>query len=129
MSQENVEIVAECFHAWDRADLDGVVASYAPDVEVDATRVMEGVYRGRNAVRAYYRTIFETLVFANEELKLLAAEDKVVAITRLRGVGATSGAEVETPFAYLFTLRDRRVQRVCFYAQPDEALAAAGLSE
>ena len=129
MSQENVEIVAECFRAWDRGDPDGVVANYASDVEVDASRVMEGVYRGRDAVRSYYVTIFESLGFANDDLKLLPTEDKVVALTRLRGVGAASGAEVETPFAYIFVLRDGCVQHVCFYSDPDEALKAAGLRE
>ncbi len=129
MSQENVKIVSECFSAWDRGDPDGVVANYASDVEVDASRVMEGVYRGRDAVRSYYGTIFESLGFANDDLKLLPADDKVVAITRLRGVGTASGAEVETPFAYIFTLRDRCVQQVCFYPDPNEALEAAGLSE
>ena len=79
-------MVADCFRAWDRADLDGVVARYAADVEVDASSLMEGVYRGREAVRAYFRTIFESLSFANDDLKLVAAGDKVVAITRIRGV-------------------------------------------
>jgi ketosteroid isomerase-like protein len=129
MSQENVELVADCFRAWDRADPDAVVANYAMDVEVDATRVAEGIYRGRDAVRAYYRTIFETLGFANEELELHRAGNKVVAITRLRGVGAASGAEVETPFAYVFTLRNGCVQRVSFHLDPDEAFEAARLSE
>ncbi|HEX2127957.1 MAG TPA: nuclear transport factor 2 family protein [Solirubrobacterales bacterium] len=128
MSEDNVEIVAECFRAWDRGDPVAVVANYATDVEVDASRVMEGVYRGRDAVLSYYRTIFETLGFANDDLRLVAAEDKVVAITRLHGVGAASGAEVETPFAYVFTLREGRVQRVCFYSDPSEALQSAGLS-
>ena len=129
MSEENVRIVGDCFRAWDRADPDGVVANYATDVEVDASRVMEGVYRGRDAVRSYYRTIFESLGFANDELELTAAGDEALAVTRLRGVGTASGAEVETPFAYIFTLRNGCVQRVCFYPDPDEAVEAAGLSE
>jgi uncharacterized protein len=129
MTEENVEIVAECFRAWDRGDPDDVVANYASDVEVDASRVADGVYRGREAVRSYYRTVFESLGFVNDELKLLPAGDKVVAITRLHGVGAASGAEVQTPFAYVFTLRDGCVQHVCFYPDPTDALDAVGLSE
>jgi ketosteroid isomerase-like protein len=129
MSQENVDVVADCFRAWDRADLDGVVANYAVDVEFDASRVMEGVYRGRDAVRAYLRTIFESFSFSNDDLKLVAAGDEVVAITQIRGVGAASRAEVEAPFGYVFTVRDGCVQRVRLYSNPDEALEAAGVSE
>ena len=129
MYEENLEIVAECFRAWDRGDPEGVVANYAIDVEIDASRVMEGVFRGRDAVLSYYRTIFETLGFANDDLKLLPTDDKVVAVTRLRGTGATSGAQVETPFAYIFTLRDGSVQRVGFFPEPDDALEAAGLEK
>lgn len=129
MSEKNLEIVAECFRAWDRGDPDGVVEHYAVDVEIDASRVAEGVFRGRDAVLSYYRTIFETLGFANEELELRPAGDRVVAVTRLRGTGAASGAEVETPFAYIFVLHSGLVQRVEFYPDPGEALKAAGISE
>ena len=86
MSKENLEIVAECFRAWDRRD---------PD----------------------------------EDLELSAAGDMVVAVTRLRGTGTASGAEVETPFAYIFTLRDGLLRRVGFDPDPQEALDAAGVTE
>jgi ketosteroid isomerase-like protein len=129
MSQENVGIVAACFRAWDRADPDGVVANYTHDVEVDASRLMEGVYRGREEVRSFYGAIFESLGFENNELELHPAGDKVVAITRLRGVGTASGVEVERPFAYVFTLTDGSVRHVALYPDPAEALEAAGLEE
>lgn len=129
MSKENLTIVAECFRAWDRGDPDGVVTNYASDVEIDASRIMEGIFCGRDAALSYYRSIFEALDFANDDLRLLATKDMVVAITRLRGTGAVSRAEVETPFAYIFTLRDGCVQRVGFYPDPEEALETAGLSE
>jgi ketosteroid isomerase-like protein len=39
-----LDVVRGCFAAWNADDLDGVVALYAPDVRVDATRIGEGVY-------------------------------------------------------------------------------------
>jgi ketosteroid isomerase-like protein len=52
MTRAEVDIVRECFAAWDRGDLDGVLANYAADVAVDATRLMDGTYRGQAEVPA-----------------------------------------------------------------------------
>jgi hypothetical protein len=50
MSQANVEVVERTWDAWNRADLDGVLSFYAPEVEVDFTRV-EG-WRESNFLRS-----------------------------------------------------------------------------
>jgi ketosteroid isomerase-like protein len=54
MSQENVEIVRESWDAWLRGDLDGVLATYAPDVIWDLTHDREwpdAVYLGPAGAR------------------------------------------------------------------------------
>lgn len=71
----NIAVVRQCFLAWDRKDPEGVLANYAKNVEVDASRVAEGVVQGRTAVLSYYREIFESLSFANEGLELHSVED------------------------------------------------------
>jgi ketosteroid isomerase-like protein len=125
--RENIDVVADCFRAWDRGDPDGVVANYAADVELDASALLEGVYRGRDAVREYFRTIFESFTFANEDLDLIPAGAQVVAITTIRGMGTASEAAVEARFGYVFTVADGCVRRVRLYSDPNEALAAAGV--
>ena len=125
--QENIDVVAECFRAWNRGDPDGVVAGYAADVEFDASALMEGVYRGRDAVRDYFRTIVESFTFSNEDLELIPAGARVVAITTIRGMGAASEAAVEARFGYLFTVADGRVRHVRLFSDPNEALEAAGV--
>ena len=55
------------------------------------------------------------------------AGDKVVAILHQAGRSKTTGVRVEMDFAQLFTMEGGRPMRMEMYADPDEALAAAGL--
>ena len=129
MSEENVEVVRRCFEAWDRGDVDAVVREYAADVEVDLSRVIDGTFQGREAVREYFSSVFENLRFTNDDLELIDAGGQVVALARARGMGTATGVEAETAFAYVFTVRDGQVQRMMFFLDRAEALEAAGLSE
>jgi ketosteroid isomerase-like protein len=129
MSQENVAIVRRCFEAWDRGEIDGVVAEYSADVEVDVTSVMDGRFQGRDAVRDYFNSTLASLRFAHDELELIDAGDEVVALTRGRGVGASSGAGWESPLGYVFTLEDGLIRKMRFYLDHQQALEAVGLSK
>lgn len=117
--RETLEIVRRCFAAWDRGDLEGVLAQYADDVVVDASRIAEGVYRGKRAVRAFYAGIFESTAFTNEGTEYLASGERILVVTRIAGAGLRSGAPMDAPFAYLFSVDDGAVREVVFY--PDEA--------
>jgi ketosteroid isomerase-like protein len=128
MSQENIEVVRRCFEAWDRGDVDAVVREYSADVEVDMSRVIDGTFHGREAVRDYYVSVFDNLRFTNDDLELIDAGDDVVALTRARGTGTGTGAEGEVSFAYVFTVRDGLVRRIRMFVDHREALEAAGLS-
>jgi ketosteroid isomerase-like protein len=54
--------------------------------------------------------------------------DKVVAILHQAGCSKSTGIRVEMDFAQLFTLEGGRQVRMQMYADPQEALAAAGLT-
>jgi ketosteroid isomerase-like protein len=118
-----LDVVRGCFAAWNAGDLDGVVALYAPDVRVDATRIGEGVYEGRDSVRAYYGEIVESMPFSNEGIEFVTADEQVAVKIQMRGVGGASGATVDTPFGFLFTVRDGAVTEVVFHRDPQEANA------
>ena len=52
MSKENVEIVRRGYEAYNRGDLDGMVADHAPTFEYVASRAIpgsRGLYRGPEA--------------------------------------------------------------------------------
>ena len=55
--------------------------------------------------------------------------DRLVAIGRTRTRGKASGAETETPWAFLAELRQGKGFRIQTYLDPDEALAAAELDD
>jgi ketosteroid isomerase-like protein len=57
------------------------------------------------------------------------AGDRVVTIVRQHASAKHGGPEVEMRFAQLWTFRDGLVARMEMYADRDEALEAAGLSE
>ena len=67
--------------------------------------------------------------FAHDELKLIDAGDDVVALTRGRGVGASSGAGWESELGYVFTLEDGLIRKMRFYLGHQQALEAVGLSK
>jgi ketosteroid isomerase-like protein len=52
--------------------------------------------------------------------------DEVVAIVQQSGRAKASGAHVDMLFASVWTIRDGKLARQRMYADPDEALAAAG---
>jgi hypothetical protein len=55
--------------------------------------------------------------------------ERIVSNGRLHARGRASGAEVESPIAWLVEFRQLRVIRITDYLDPKEALEAAGLSE
>jgi ketosteroid isomerase-like protein len=63
-----------------------------------------------------------------EVRSLHAAGDKVVAILHQAGRSKSTGIRVEMDFAQVFTVEDGRQRRMDMYSDPDEALAAAGVS-
>jgi ketosteroid isomerase-like protein len=61
--------------------------------------------------------------------ELHEAGDRVVAVARQRGTSKATGLPVDMHFAQVWTLRDGRQIRMEMYADPDEALRAAGLGQ
>jgi SnoaL-like domain len=61
MSEENVENVRRSIDAWNRDDLDGWLAGFAPEAELHTTGRFpdERVYRGRAGLERYWAEIHE----------------------------------------------------------------------
>jgi ketosteroid isomerase-like protein len=138
MSEENVEVVRRIVDAHQRGDFATVYAAYDPAIEWrtgDARAAQwsdfEPVYHGHEGVRTFWRTWFaawETVDFEYEEF--IDAGDQVLSILSQRMRGRTSGVELEWhSYGQVWTIRDGKVIRVQFFANRDEALEAAGLSE
>ena len=63
MSEGNVEIVRQILDAWNRRDIEGLIALVDPEVEYvnSPTAVEPGTRRGLDEVAAVARTQWETL--------------------------------------------------------------------
>jgi len=134
MSQENVEIVRRSTDAYNRRDIDGILANWAPDAVLDWSNsrgLDAGVYRGQGEIRAF----IERFLAAWDEVRieivdgpaevedgLLIAEN----VTHLRG---RDGIELQARSAWLVTIRDGEQTSLTLYQTKQEAREAAGLQE
>ena len=61
--------------------------------------------------------------------QIIDAGDRVVTVESWRARGKASGAEAEARQASVWTISDGKITRIVGYADPAEALEAAGLRE
>jgi uncharacterized protein len=133
MSEENVEIVRKAAGAVNRRDTEAMLPYADPEVEVQSAIIggAEGnTYRGHDGVRRWIAEsddTFEELQIEVEEWRDLGED--VLVIGRLWARGRESGVEIDSPIAWLMTLRGGKVVRARGYLHVQEALQAAGLSE
>jgi ketosteroid isomerase-like protein len=133
MSQENVELAYRAVDAFNRRDLDAVLALADPDIEY-FPRILEleggGPFRGHDGVRRWWErwlAIFSDISTEIEEVQDLG--NVTVARTRLRGHGIASGATLEQTAWQVAEWRQRKCVRYRIFANEAEALKAAGLRE
>ncbi len=133
MSQENVEIVRRRYE-YLAATGDYLSETHAPDFVWDMSKFRgwpeQQTYDGVEGARVFLRDWLEAWDDWEVEVEALHdAGDKVVAIVRQRGRSKTTGLHVEMSFGQVFSIRDGKLARMEMYADPVEALEAAGLSE
>jgi ketosteroid isomerase-like protein len=123
MSQENVDVVRAIYAAWtEDASAGDLIAS---DMEyVNPPYAVEtGSPRERRTL-AKIRDIYPD--FRVEPEQFIDAGDEVVVIGTATGTSA-SGIEAQWRQGYVWTIRDGRAVRFCWFNDPAEALEAAGL--
>jgi ketosteroid isomerase-like protein len=132
MSQENVELVRESyerFQATGEFDPELVAPEFVWDMSTFRGWPGQQEYRGVEGARQFLDEWLEA--WDDWELSLEDLHDaggQIVAIVRQQGRSKAAGLPVDMTFAQMFTLRDGKQVRMQMYAQPSEALQAAGLS-
>jgi len=135
MSKENVESFKRGTELLNRRDIESFLEMLDPEVEwyPGLVALLEGettVYRGREEVRALFQDIFEAFAdFRFEFSEIRDLGDRILAVGEMRGRGTESGAEIESPWAFLIQLRNGKATDVRVYLDTKEALETAGLSE
>jgi ketosteroid isomerase-like protein len=132
VSQENVEIVRRSIDAFNGRDLDLASEEWDAEAMVDWSRsagVDAGVYRGREAVRAFFGNwleMFDQFDFKVDEFIERGEHVAMPNVTRLRG---RDGVEVEAHSVVVATVREGRIVAWRLFGNRAEALKAVGLTE
>jgi ketosteroid isomerase-like protein len=133
MSQENVEIFRR---GWEHFRTTGDLLSEIvhPDFVWDMSTFQgwpeQQTYQGIDGARAFLADWVEAWDDWELEIEeLLDVDDKVVAIMHQHGRAKATGLPVDMTLAQVWTIRDGKEVRMEMYANPGEALEAAGLSE
>ena len=143
MSQENVELwrtsIEELRAGTSESDREATLTKMAElqdsEIEWDASEAsatpdIGGVYRGKEAVRQWWREWLAAWELVQFEYELIDGGDHVVALIDQRMRGRSTGIEVPMgKYAQVATFRDGLMVRWKLYASQSEALEAVGLSE
>jgi ketosteroid isomerase-like protein len=134
MSGENVDVCRRVFEALGtRRDTESALPYLDPEIELRSAIVggAEGnTYRGHEGIRSWMAESDATwaeLQLQIEEIRDLG--DDVLMFGRLHARGRESGIEIDSPIAWLSTVRAGRIVRSRGFLDPQEAVEAAGLSE
>jgi ketosteroid isomerase-like protein len=133
MSRANVEAFKRSIEAYNRNDVEGLLAGLDAEVEWRPVLpvVLGGqatVYRGHDGIREMLRDLDEIL----DERQLGFSEihdvgERVVAVGRLTIRGRGSGLRTESPFGWVSEFSNGKATRIQTYLNPDEALEVGGL--
>jgi ketosteroid isomerase-like protein len=127
MSRENVEVVRRGYEAYDRGDIEAVLATFDPEIEWKQVEQPSAVHGHQGVLKAWdeWSEPFQEDLHASVE-ELIDAGDHVIAVVRHRGTGRQSGVQLDLWTYLVYTLRDGKVVRMIEYLERDEALRAAG---
>jgi ketosteroid isomerase-like protein len=125
MASENVELARRAFKEFERRDLSQLQELCQPDIEMDWSRrlIDPVVTRGYDGLRAFFEeisAIFQEAFFEEEEI--LECGDKVLVVSTGHFRGKASGIDVTARAANVWTIRDGKLARFCFYQSKEDAL-------
>jgi ketosteroid isomerase-like protein len=131
--EELDQLVRHGVDSYNRRDVEVMLLYWDPECEWHPfmNARVEGAppYRGHDGMRQWFRDtdeMFSEVHWQVEEAHDLG-EDRALVLGWLRARGRISGAEVSSPLAQLFELRDGKVLRGWAYLSHEEAKQAAGL--
>jgi uncharacterized protein (TIGR02246 family) len=130
VSEQDVQLVRGVFDAINRRDVQAVLDAYHPDADMSTltSELVQGkAYRGHSGIREYFSSfadVWEKLRLEPQDIHDLG--DRILVVGRWSSVGKESGAEVESPAAWLFGVRDGRIVFTRAYRDAEEALGDSG---
>jgi steroid delta-isomerase-like uncharacterized protein len=134
MSRENVKVALQQIEAFNRRDVDAVVALASPDVEWEDPMFRSQaarVYRGRAGLREWVNEVLEPWESLHVEVEEIteATDSRVFLEALLTARGKGSGVETQLRGWFVVWFANGRITRRQVFRDREEALEAAGLSE
>lgn len=133
MSDADVRLVLGVFDAINRRDVGAVLDAYEPDaqmVTLTSSFLQDSGYEGHEGIKDYFSSmvdVWQDLTLSPEDTTDLDGHVLVQGHWRSRGKG--SGAEVNAPAAWLFTIAGGKISDSRTFRDVDEALAALKAAE
>ena len=111
-----LDIVKRSYEAFDRGDMDGVVADLHPEIAWHQAQGLPhgGLYEGIDAVR---KNVFDPLdeewwdEFRAVPSEFLEAGEQVVVVGRYQGTAKASGKQLDVPFVHIWTMEGAKAIR------------------
>jgi ketosteroid isomerase-like protein len=133
MSEESIAVVRGLFEAFNRGDVDAVLAAFDEDCRLYEPPEMpdtptEG-YRGHDGIRAWMSNLRETGGIEFEPTEFTTNGEVILADLIGSGRGQASGAPIEWRTAVVTEMRDGRVLRLRAFLDRAAALDAAGVEQ
>ena len=125
MENVNAALARTAYEAFDRGELDAVIAEMTEDIELNVPKVLPqgGTARGHEEVGQFFEGLAAKWQdFGIEVETLVESGDRVLAIGRAHG--KFDGVETGYGFVHSWTVRDGRLARLDEYVDPAPELLA-----
>jgi ketosteroid isomerase-like protein len=132
MSREDIEVIQRGYDAWNRGDLEGVRAIYAPHITANAGALWPaaGEVHGPDAIIDAFASIFAS--FERTELvpeEFIERDEAIFVPTCWRGTLPDSDSAIEQRLIAVYTVRDGQVDSIRYFHGMDEAIGAVRAAE
>jgi ketosteroid isomerase-like protein len=130
VAREQIEIVKRSMDAWNRGDVDSMVAAAAPDSEyaISERNPNSRLLHGREEIADYLRDWHDTIHGLHYEIaELHDVGDTVVLLGTMTGRAGEDGPEITAELGFVLRFEGTQVVRTEEYLDTREALAAVGL--
>ncbi len=121
-------VVRAVYHAFERGDVEAVLARFDPDVEIAQSEALPwgGIYHGHDGALRFFGALVAHIETRIEVDRLIVAGDSVVENGRTCGRARTSGRRFEVDETHVWQVRDGKV--VSMHAYVDDAAMLAALA-
>ena len=127
-----VQALRSSYEALNEGDIDACISVLAPNAIWRESPELPGTneVRGREAIRKFLVEFLGSWTEFRQEIEdVRVAGDRAALLIHLTAVGRASGAEVNTRYAHLWTVRDGAGVFVDAYRDQADALRALGTRE